>query len=383
MTNIYLIRHAEAEGNYFRRIQGQWDGGITARGFRQIDALAERMKPIHLDALYSSDLTRTKLTAAAVQKYHDLPLHTDRRLREVAMGVWEGISWGDASWNDHEQYTYFSSNPDLWCVEGAERWSQLQDRIYNAVTDIASRHDGQSIAIVCHGTAIRSLMCRIMGIPGKDIRSVPHGDNTCVSLLNWDGNSLQIVYACDNSHLSADLTNHAKQTWWRTGQDTGNLRFRPLNLQTEARFFLDCYADAWQTTHGNTEGFSAPLYLSSAKKWLDDHPESIAVALDGETAVGIVALDTQRAAHEGRGWIGFLYLLPEHRGKGYGTQLVGYAAALYTRLGRSLLCLSVSRKNTNAQDFYAHQGFTQYDTATGVGAPLYLLERPLSGGVLD
>ena len=43
MTKVYLIRHAEAEGNYYRRIQGQWDGGITARGHKQIAALAERI----------------------------------------------------------------------------------------------------------------------------------------------------------------------------------------------------------------------------------------------------------------------------------------------------------------------------------------------------
>lgn len=41
MTSIYLIRHAEAEGNLFRRAQGHWNGKITARGKKQIDALAE------------------------------------------------------------------------------------------------------------------------------------------------------------------------------------------------------------------------------------------------------------------------------------------------------------------------------------------------------
>ena len=46
MTTIYLIRHAEAEGNYYRRIQGHWDGHITGLGMRQITALAERMKDI-------------------------------------------------------------------------------------------------------------------------------------------------------------------------------------------------------------------------------------------------------------------------------------------------------------------------------------------------
>ena len=29
MTTLYLIRHAEAEGNLYRRIQGHWDGSIT------------------------------------------------------------------------------------------------------------------------------------------------------------------------------------------------------------------------------------------------------------------------------------------------------------------------------------------------------------------
>ena len=44
MTKIYLIRHAEAEGNLYRRIQGRWDGSITPLGLQQIDALAQRFR---------------------------------------------------------------------------------------------------------------------------------------------------------------------------------------------------------------------------------------------------------------------------------------------------------------------------------------------------
>ena len=57
MTNIYLIRHAEAEGNIYRRAHGWYDGRISAKGRRQIDALAERFRGVHLDALYCSLLT--------------------------------------------------------------------------------------------------------------------------------------------------------------------------------------------------------------------------------------------------------------------------------------------------------------------------------------
>ena len=62
MTKIYLIRHAEAEGNLYRRIQGHWDGSITALGLQQIDALAQRFRHEHIDALYCSNLSRARAT---------------------------------------------------------------------------------------------------------------------------------------------------------------------------------------------------------------------------------------------------------------------------------------------------------------------------------
>lgn len=382
MTKVYLIRHAEAEGNYYRRIQGHWDGGITARGHKQIAALAERMKDVHLDALYSSDLTRTMLTAGAVTKYHDLPLHTDKQLREVYMGRWEGISWGDASYYEPAQYDAFSSNPDLWNVGDNELWHDLRERIYGAVANIAARHEGQTIAIVSHGTAIRALMCKVWNVEGKDIHSVKHGDNTAVSLLTVENGVISIDYACDSSHLPEDCINKARQKWWQTGKDEGNLRFRPIDLTTEAEFYLSCYADAWRIAHGDTDGFVPHLYLQSARRWLRDNPESIAVGLDGDTVVGIAALDTLRDAEQSKGWIGFLYVLPEFRSKRYGVQLLGYATTLYAKLGRSKVCLSVSEDNPRARGFYEHTGFRKFDEAIGIGAPLHLMERPIDRGVL-
>ena len=65
MTRIYIIRHAEAEGNLYRRIHGQYDSLVTPLGYRQIQALEKRFQDIYLDAVYSSDLFRTQTTAKA------------------------------------------------------------------------------------------------------------------------------------------------------------------------------------------------------------------------------------------------------------------------------------------------------------------------------
>ena len=59
MTTLYLIRHAEAEGNIFRRVHGWYNSSITPNGLRQVAALQKRFETIPVDAVYASDLIRT------------------------------------------------------------------------------------------------------------------------------------------------------------------------------------------------------------------------------------------------------------------------------------------------------------------------------------
>ena len=106
MTEIYLIRHAQAEGNLYRRIHGQYDSLVTELGRRQIAALEARFAPVQIDAVYSSDLIRAMETAKAVSAPKGLPLHTTPALREVNLGVWEDACWGDAEQRDAEQLAH-------------------------------------------------------------------------------------------------------------------------------------------------------------------------------------------------------------------------------------------------------------------------------------
>ena len=107
MTRIYLIRHAEAEGNLYRVAHGHYDSLITDRGYEQIKALEKRFADIRIDAVYSSDLFRTRTTAKAIYVPKGLPLHTDADLREVNLGVWEDRPWQELTMESTEQM-YFN-----------------------------------------------------------------------------------------------------------------------------------------------------------------------------------------------------------------------------------------------------------------------------------
>ena len=111
MTEIYLIRHAQAEGNLYRMMQGHWDGSVTALGLKQIDALAERFRTVHVDALYASDLYRTRLTASAITRYHDLPMQLRPALREINVGSWEARFFGDVAYEQPEAMHDFIFDP--------------------------------------------------------------------------------------------------------------------------------------------------------------------------------------------------------------------------------------------------------------------------------
>ena len=99
MTRIYLVRHAEAEGNLFRLVQGHFNGIITKRGYDQIMALRRRFEGVQIDAVYSSDLFRARTTARAISEPRGLEIRQRRELREMHLGWWEGHPW-----QNHKNY---------------------------------------------------------------------------------------------------------------------------------------------------------------------------------------------------------------------------------------------------------------------------------------
>ena len=388
MPKLYLIRHAEAEGNLYRRSQGQYNSNVTALGRRQIAALAERFRELPVDALWCSDLYRTQSTAAAILKYHPaLALNLTPRLREIDVGVWEDIPWGNLAEQWPEQMRLFSGDPARWYVPGCERYSDLQARIRAAVLDIAGQNEGKTVACLSHGLAIRSLLCDICGIPSDRIQAMPYGDNTSVALLTVENGSIYADWYNDASHLeAAGLSTFARQGWRAASEkknrapDYGVLH--PLDPRKNAALYSGCYKNTWLASHGSLEGYSPAIYLRSAEKHFRSD-ENCVMRLDfGGSFAGIIELDPQRGADEGAGWISLLWIEPDMRGKRLGVQLIGHAVSFFRKKGRDSLRLHVAVTNTAAIGFYNSVGFRCTGTAAGAVGPLCVMEWDIRQRVL-
>lgn len=369
MTEIYLIRHAQAEGNRFRIMQGHWDGGVTEDGRKQIKALEERLRELEFDAVYASDLYRAGLTASAVYRPRALPLHTDPRLREINIGPWEQRFFGNLLHDEPDLARRFLEDPESWTLPGAESFQQVTERAYAALEAIARRHEGQRVAVVSHGVTIRCLLSRITGISLRDRERLPMVRNTAVTVLQWENGSFSLKLLDDDSHLGA-MPRHS----WR-GSIT--LRHEALDPRRDREEYCACYRDAWLAAHGDLRGFSPEPYWQAACAHLRQNSQAVLRLLDGDRPVGLVDLDPRRAANEGCGWLSLLYLRPEYRGKGFGIQALGRAVVPFRQMGRQGLRLVVAEENEPARAFYEREGFRQIGLEEGFSGKLLLLQRPL------
>lgn len=379
MTTIYLIRHAEAEGNLYRRIHGQYNSLITDNGYRQIRALQERFADVPIDAVYSSDLFRTMTTARAIYVPKGLPLQTRSDLRELNMGEWEDRSWAGIDRANKEMMGLFSATSPDFRAPGGESFPEVRRRGTAALLDIAAKHPNGTVAVFAHGTFIRNTLAEFLGIGPENMKKMGHSDNTAVSLLEIENGKVHVVYMDDNSHLTPEISTLARQHWWNKADKKldVNLWFAPFDLSQEENraFYRACREDAWKNLYGRLDRYDGEGFLSEAYHHWQANPQSLAMAMAGSHPSGLLQLDLDRGAREKKGYISFLYLSPEQRRNGVGVQLIGKSISVYRPLGRDWLQLSCSEANKPALAFYEKYGFRKSSSAPGAYGTLYEMEK--------
>ena len=168
MTTLLLARHGQSDWNAERRWQGHADRPLTERGRAQAGALAERLADIDLDAVYSSDLRRTRDTATVVADAQGLEVREDPRLREVDVGSWSGLTRDEARVSFPDAYERWKNGEQGW-TDG-ETYEGMTERVLEAVWDIARRHDGGRVLIVSHGGPIRAIHATALGMHVHEYR---------------------------------------------------------------------------------------------------------------------------------------------------------------------------------------------------------------------
>jgi broad specificity phosphatase PhoE len=175
--NVWLVRHGESTWNVLGLIQGQADGpSLTETGMHQAELIAQRFRRSGVEALYASDLTRARQTAAVVGASLGLPVRCDPALRERSFGIYEGVPLDALESEDsgisQNQVVDASARP-----EDGESLDDLYRRAGIFVDWLAGRRHTGDVVVVTHGGTIRALRAYCAGVSMSDIEwdAVPNG----------------------------------------------------------------------------------------------------------------------------------------------------------------------------------------------------------------
>ncbi|MGC8612433.1 MAG: histidine phosphatase family protein [Athalassotoga sp.] len=166
MRRFYLLRHGQTDSNLSGIIQGQSiDVPLNEEGIEQSQKIAELLKG-HVSRIVSSDLLRAYQTARIIGDILEVEIETDKRLREMNYGSWEG-NFLDELMKTPEGRVWIE-NPSKWRIENSESVLDVQNRIIQAIKEYVQRYD--NLLFVSHGVTISAFLLYVKNLPLDNVK---------------------------------------------------------------------------------------------------------------------------------------------------------------------------------------------------------------------
>lgn len=207
-TELWLVRHADAYDGLSLDGSGtgsNFDPGLSERGVRQAQALADRLSCVGITAVYSSGIRRAVETAGVVAGVIGCEHRVREGLREVGFSFGSSPSGGrpeerlQALLDALERFRATRS----WSAFGdAEPMDAVRQRVNAELRAIAASHPGERVAVISHGGAIAAYLADVLGTP-REIPFLP--DDTSISVVLVRGGQRFLHRANDTAHLEPAL----------------------------------------------------------------------------------------------------------------------------------------------------------------------------------
>ncbi|HLG56554.1 MAG TPA: histidine phosphatase family protein [Vicinamibacterales bacterium] len=164
---VVLVRHASAAGQ--GRFLGQRDAPLSALGRRQVPALVEKLRAYPVEAIYCSDLSRTRTTAAAVARRRRISPEVRPQLREMDFGRWEGLSWDEVVERFPALAKRWVSGRSIVSVPGGEPMVRFKTRVTRELKRIVAAGPGRCVVVVTHAGVIRIALGAALGLDDRHL----------------------------------------------------------------------------------------------------------------------------------------------------------------------------------------------------------------------
>lgn len=203
-TEILLVRHGESRAasadNPFPLVNGQGDPELADIGREQAEKLAKRLADHAIDAVYVTNLRRTRETAAPLCRARQLEPAVVSDLREVHLGEWEGGLFRIKAHEGDPRILEMHEQQEWGRIPGGETNAQLNERVSRGLQHIINSHPDEVVMVVVHGGVIGSILAQATG---SEPFAFLGADNASISHLIAHEGRLSLRRFNDTSHLTS------------------------------------------------------------------------------------------------------------------------------------------------------------------------------------
>ncbi len=200
VRELWLVRHAESEGNRGKRFTGHGPSPLSERGRRQAEALAAAFGDLAFEAVYASDLPRALETAEPLARRLGQTVIARESLRERDMGAFVDLSFDEVRERYPEGWSALLRRDPDWAPPEGESHAACAARVSRAIDEVLAGHARGRVLVVSHGVAINHLLRYLMAVSEASVLFTV--ENASVQRVEWhDGGLRRVACVNDTAHL--------------------------------------------------------------------------------------------------------------------------------------------------------------------------------------
>jgi broad specificity phosphatase PhoE len=201
LARLLLVRHGVTDHNTSGKFLGHTDADMSAEGYRQVEKLRDRLATEQFDAVYSSDLKRTRITAEIISSCHSNEIITCPELREINYGETESLTFGEIKKQFPElAEAIHNFSPDM-NFPGGESLQDFIARTLKFLDRLDLKASQPKILIISHGGPMRTLICELLGV-GQGFWRTFRLDNASLTIIDTYPERAILSLLNDTSHLN-------------------------------------------------------------------------------------------------------------------------------------------------------------------------------------
>lgn len=200
MTQIVLVRHGQTEWNKHERFRGWIDIELDETGHKQAEAAAPRVAQWEVEAIYSSPLKRTMVTAQIIANSLGLSVVPLEGIIDMNFGVWQGLSIGEVKLKYPELFEFWHNSPHRLNIPQGESLEEVRKRAVATIDDITARHENGMVTLVTHRVVCKVLLCHLLGLDNSHFWQIEQ-DTTAINRFEIREGKATVTLINDTCHL--------------------------------------------------------------------------------------------------------------------------------------------------------------------------------------